>query len=154
MRILLLALYLLPRAEAAAPLHLKWAELAPAVAGRQVSIATAGGVVRGKAVAVESDALVVQAKGRPVRVPRASLRRFEVQMKGVKFRVIGTALGVIAGAAAGAGSYFAIQGGIFSDNNTGGAAVAFFAATAVGATGGYLIGNSGDKHWTPVVVLD
>ena len=149
-------------AEAAAPMHVKWEGLTVAV-GRTVSIAMPGGtVIAGKAIGTESDALVVDVKKTSdraaypkgvVRVPRATLHRFEMETKGKVGRTVGTPLGFFVGGGAGLGAWIGIQGGILNNNNPSGAAAALVGLTAAGTVAGYLIGNSVDKRWTPVEIL-
>jgi hypothetical protein len=149
-------------ADAATPMHFKWEGLT-VVTGHTVSIAMpAGAVIMGKATSVESDALVVDVtktsdrtaypKG-VVRVPRATLHRFEMQTKGKLGRSVATPMGFLVGAGAGVGAWIGIQGGILNNDNPTGAAVALIGITAAGTVGGYFIGNSVDKHWTPVEIL-
>ena len=157
---LLLAVPLL--AGAAAPIHVKWEGLT-VVTGNTVSIAMPGGaVISGKATGVEADALVVDVKKTSdrtaypkgvVRVPRATLHRFEMQTKGKVGRAVGTPVGFVVGFGAGLGAWIGIQGGILNDNNPTGAAAALIGLAAAGTVGGYFIGNSVDKRWTPVEVL-
>jgi len=150
------ALWILPLPMiAASPMHLKWEQLA-IVIGKPVSIAQPGGsVVIGKATAVESDALLVTVKKKGiVRVPRANLRRFEMQTKGKKYRIIATPIASVAGAVAGVGAAIGIQGGLFSSDNQGAAAVALVGIWAGATVAGYFAGNAADKHWTPVEIID
>jgi hypothetical protein len=157
---LLLAVPLL--AEAAAPMHIKWEGLT-AVVGKTVSIAMPGGAaITGKATSIESDALVVDVKKTSdraaypkgvVRVPRATLHRFEMQTKGKVGRIVGTPLGFVVGAVAGGFAAVVIGGGLFSNDRPDWAVTAFAGTTAAGTVAGYLLGNSVDKHWTPVEIL-
>ena len=157
---LLLAAPLL--AEAAAPMHVKWEGLT-VVTGNTVSIAMPGGaVITGKATSVESDALVVDVKKTSdrtaypkgvVRVPRATLHRFEMLTKGKVGRAVGTPVGFVVGFGAGLGAAIGIQGGILNDDNSSAAAVALIGLAAAGTVGGYLLGNSVDKHWTAIEIL-
>ena len=157
---LLLAVPLL--ADAAALMHVKWEGLT-VVVGNTVSIAMPGGaVITGKATSVESDALVVDVKKTSdrtaypkgvVRVPRATLHRFEMQTKGKVGRAVGTPLGFVVGAVAGGFAAVVIGGGLFSNDRPDWAVTAFAGITAAGTVGGYFIGNSVDKHWTAVEIL-
>lgn len=154
--------FLPPLAKGASPQQVKWESLS-IVVGRTVSIAMPGGaVISGKATGVEPDALVVQVaktadprvypKG-PLRVPRATLRTLEMQTKGHKFRVIGTALGGVAGFAGGLAAAIGIQGGILGNKHQGAAVGAAFAITAGGAVAGYLAGNAADRRSTTIEIL-
>jgi len=157
---LLLAVPLL--ADAAAPMHVKWEGLT-VVTGNTVSIAMPGGaVITGKATSIESDALVVDVKKTSdraaypkgvVRVPRATLHRFEMETKGKAGRIVATPIGFVVGAGAGFGAALLIQGGLLNNNNPTGAAAAWIGIAAAGTVGGYLLGNAVDKHWTPVEIL-
>jgi len=157
---LLLAVPLL--ADAATPMHVKWEGLT-VVVGKTVSIAMPGGaVIIGKATSVESNALVVDVRKTSdraaypkgvVRVPRATLHRFEMLTKGKVGRIVGTPLGFVVGAVAGGFSAVVIGGGLLSNNNPDWAATAFAGITAAGTVGGYFIGNSVDKHWTAIEIL-
>lgn len=150
------------RAEAASPVHLQWEGLSTLV-GKTVSIAMPGGSsITGKVVGADPDALLVNAKRTTdakaypkglVRVPRATLHRFDMQTKGKGFRILGTLVGSVGGLAAGIGAWIGIQGGVLNNNNPGPAAAALFGFWAGGTVGGYLVGNAADKHWTPVEIL-
>ena len=157
---LLLAAPLLANAETL--MHLKWEGLT-VVAGNTVSIAMPGGaVISGKATGVESDALVVDVKKTSdrtaypkgvVRVPRTTLHRFEMLTKGKMGRIVGTPVGFVVGFAGGLGAWIGIQGGLWGNENQGAAAAALIGIAAAGTVGGYLLGNSVDKHWTAVEIL-
>jgi hypothetical protein len=149
-------------ADAAALMHVKWEGLA-VVTGHTVSIAMPGGaVITGKATGVESDALVVDVKKTSdrtacpkgvVRVPRATLHRFEMQTKGKVGRIVGAPLGFVVGGGAGLGAWVGIQGGLWGNNNPTGAAVAWVGLAAAGTVAGYFLGNSIDKQWTVIEIL-
>jgi hypothetical protein len=149
-------------ADAAALMHVKWEGLT-VVTGHTVSIAMPGGaVIAGKATGVESDALVVDVRKTSdrtaypkgvVRVPRATLHRFEMQTKGRVGRSVGTPVGFVVGFGAGLGAAIVIDGGILSDNNPTGAAVAWIGLAAAGTVAGYFLGNSIDKQWTVIEIL-
>ena len=140
-----------------------WEHL-PIVTGKTVSIAMPGGaVITGKATAVEADALVVDVKKTtdaqawpkgPVRVPRSTLHRLEMQAKGKKFRVLCTVLGSAVGLTAGVAAALSIHGGILSNRNTGEATGALIGIWGGVTAAGYLAGNAADKRWTPVEVVD
>jgi hypothetical protein len=143
-------------------MHVKWEGLT-VVTGNTVSIAMPGGaVIIGKATSVESDALVVDVRKTSdraaypkgvVRVPRATLHRFEIETKGKVGRAVGTPVGFVVGFGAGLGAAIVIDGGILNDNNPTGAAVAWIGLAAAGTVAGYLLGNSVDKHWTAIEIL-
>jgi len=149
-------------AEAATPMHVKWEGLT-VVIGKTVSIAMPGGAaITGKATAVETETLVVDVKKTSdraaypkgvVRVPRATLHRFEMQTKGKLGRIVGTPLGFVVGAVAGGFAAVVIGGGLFSNDRPDWSVTAFAGITAAGTVGGYFIGNSVDKHWTAIEIL-
>jgi hypothetical protein len=121
-----------------------------------------GAVITGKATSVESDALVVDVKKTSdrtaypkgvVRVPRATLHRFEMQTKGKVGRAVGTPVGFVVGFAGGIGAVIGIQGGLFGDKNQGAAATALIGIAAAGTVAGYFLGNSIDKQWTVIEIL-
>jgi hypothetical protein len=76
-----------------------------------------------------------------------------MQTKGKLGRSVATPMGFLVGAGAGVGAWIGIQVGILNNDNPTGAAVALIGITAAGTVGGYFIGNSVDKHWTPVEIL-
>lgn len=144
------------------PRQLKWEEL-PIITGKNLMVIMPGGAaVTGKATAVEADALVMRVtkttdpaaypKG-SLRVPRATLHTIELKTKGVKFRVIGTALGAVAGLAGGIGAAIEIQGGLFNNHNPGGATAAFVGIPVALTTAGYFLGNAADRKSVTVEVL-
>jgi hypothetical protein len=149
-------------ADAAALMHVKWEGLT-VVTGNTVSIAMPGGaVITGKATSVESDALVVDVRKTSdrtaypkgvVRVPRATLHRFEMQTKGKVGRAVGIPVGFVVGFAGGLGAWIGIQGGILNDKNPTAATVAWIGLAAAGTVGGCFLGNSIDKQWTVIEIL-
>jgi hypothetical protein len=149
-------------ADAAALMHVKWEGLT-VVTGSTVSIAMPGGaVITGKATSVESDALVVDVRKTSdrtaypkgvVRVPRATLHRFEMQTKGKVGRAVGIPVGFVVGFAGGLGAWIGIQGGILNDKNPTAATVAWIGLAAAGTVGGCFLGNSIDKQWTVIEIL-
>ena len=157
----LLVLWMAPAAGAVAPQRLTWEEL-PQLVGKQVSIPLYdGGAVTGKVREVQADALLIQVskstnpevypKG-PMRVPRAKLHVLDLHGKGLKYRVIGTALGFAAGAAGGACVAIGAQGGPFGDE--GGAAGAGMIGVMAGVTvAGYAVGNAADRRTTTIQII-
>ena len=149
-------LLLLPvLADGAPPLRVPWEEL-NVVIGHTVSITMPGGaVVTGKATGVESDALVLSVakttdrnaypKG-PLRAPRATLHKLEMLKKGWAYRAVLTPLGAFGGLVCGIGATFGSKG-------SGKSAAGFAGLWAAGIAGGYLLGNSADRHWTSVEIL-
>ncbi len=147
---------------AASLVHLRWDALSTVV-GKTVSIAMPGGpVITGVATGVEPDALLIDvkrttnAKAYPrgaTRVPRATLRRFDIRTKGVAFRIVGTVLGSGVGLVGGVAAGWGIQGGILNNRRNAQAAGAFVGIWAGGTVAGYFAGNAVDTHWTPVEIL-
>ncbi len=141
--------------------QLTWEEL-PSITGKTLMVIMPGdAAVTGRATAVEADALVMRVtkttdhaaypKG-SLRVPRATLRTIELKSKGVKFRVIGTALGAVAGLAGGIGAAIGIQGGLFNNQNQGAATAAFVCIPIAVTTAGYFLGNAADRKSVTVEV--
>ena len=125
-----------------------------------------GAVIAGKATGVESEALVVDVKKTSdraaypkgvVRVPRATLHRFEIETKGKVGRIVGTPLGLIVGAYVEALAALVIEGGLFNDDNPEAAATALIGITAAGTVGGYLLrqfgGQALDARRNPAVIV-
>jgi hypothetical protein len=157
-----LLLLIAPAAGAVAPERLTWEEL-PRLVGKNISIALYdGGAVAGKVREVQADALVIQVskstdpvaypKG-PMRVPRAKLHVLDLHGKGIKYRVIGTALGFVAGAAGGMGLALGVQGGLFSDEHGAAAGTALVGMMAGLTTAGYAVGNAADRRTTTIRIV-
>jgi hypothetical protein len=139
------------------PLELKWNELASMIAGHHVEILLAGsGTVRGEAVAVRQDTLVIdvtKASGpKPYASGNAEIPRKDIEMiklqraRGSWGRTLGTVIGVVAGL--GGGGYAA------SRTNSGGAAVGVLVAvTSATAVGGYYAGRSLDRRVTLIRIV-
>ena len=140
-------------------LHIPWEGLSM-VTGKTVSIAMPGGaVITGKAIGVESEALLVDVKTTtgpkayptaPLRVPRATLHRLEMQTKGKFFRIIGTVGGAGAGAILGTAVAVAID---WRGGHDGAAVATACGVTAAGAIGGYFAGNGRDRGWTAIEIV-
>jgi hypothetical protein len=144
--------------EAPRPLELKWAELAPVIAGHVIELIAPGGArVRGEVVAVRDDALVldvshssdgnVYPKG-SASIPRASVKELTVERsRGSAGKNLGTIIGVIAGVIA--GGYIA---GTTADSA--GVGIPLFIGLASAFTvAGYYVGKSGDKKTTAIHVV-
>jgi len=151
-----------PPAGAVTPHRLTWEEL-PRLVGKHVSIPLYdGGAVSGKVSEILADALLIQVskstnplaypKG-PMRVPRDKLHVLDVHGKGVKYRVIGTTLGCVAGAAGGAGVALGVQGGLFSNEHNGAAGAAFVGVMAGVTAAGYALGNAADRRTTTIQII-
>jgi hypothetical protein len=158
----LLLVPLLSCVAAEPPRQFTWEQL-PSITGKTLMVIMPGGAaVTGRATAVEPDALLMRVtkttdraafpKG-SLRVPRATLHTIELKTKGVKFRVIGTSLGGLAGLAGGIGAFIGIQGGLFNHQNEGAATAAFIGIPVALTTAGYFLGNAADRKSVTVEVL-
>ena len=142
---------LMAGAAAAAPAEIRWNELAALVVGHHVSIPLpGGGMVEGDALSVRDDSLVLDIRrtsdaGRYPKgqtpIPRAAVTEVRLaERRGPGGRILGSAVGAIAGVVAGA--EIAVHG-----NRSEAAAVSTFTVTAIACTvGGYFIGRSADRH--------
>ncbi|MGD0774228.1 MAG: hypothetical protein ABSC05_15535 [Candidatus Solibacter sp.] len=157
-----LLLWVTPAAGAVSPRRLIWEEL-PQLVGKHVSIALYdGGAVAGKVRGVEADALVIEVskstspaaypKG-TMRVPRATLHVLDVQGKSFRYRVVGTALGFVAGAAGGMCIAAGVQGGLFNDQYSGAAGAAGIGVLAAVTAAGYAVGNAADRRTTTIQIV-
>ena len=150
-----------PAAGAVTPERLTWEEL-PQLVGKHVSIALYDGAVSGAVREVQADALLIEVskstnpaaypKG-PMRVPRATLHVLDLHGKGVKYRVIGTALGFVAGAAGGLGVAIKAQGGLFGNEHQTAAPVGMVAVMAGVTAAGYALGNAADRRTTTIRIV-
>ena len=157
-----LLLWIVPAAHAVTPQRLTWDEL-PRLVGKQVSIAMYnGGAVAGRVREVQPDALVIEVarstnltvypKG-PLRVPRERLHVLDLHGKGYKYRVIGTALGFLAGTAGGFGVAIGVQGGILGDEHSTAAGTALVGMMAGVTAAGYAVGNAADRRTTTIQII-
>ena len=150
-----------PAAGAITPERLTWEEL-PQLVGKHVSIALYDGAVSGAVREVQADALLIEVskstnpaaypKG-PMRVPRATLHVLDLHGKGVKYRVIGTALGFVAGAAGGLGVAIKAQGGLFGNEHQTAAPAGMVAVMAGVTAAGYIVGNAADRRTTTIRIV-
>ncbi len=147
-------------AEGASPVNVEWEGLSMVV-GKTVMVSMPdGGIITGKAVGVESDALLVNVakttdpKAWPkgaLRVPRETLRVLEMRTKGKAFRVLGTLLGAGAGFVVGGLAAWNISP-LFDTKNQGKAEAAFFGILTGASLLGYFAGNAADARWTIITV--
>ena len=136
---------------AAPPPEIRWNEMAALIVGHRVSIPLpGGGLVEGEALSVRDDSLVLDIgkTSDPIRypkgqtpVPRASVTEVRLaERRGTGGRILGTAVGALAGIVAGA--EIAVHG-----TQSEAAGVSAFTATAVAFTvAGYYAGRSADRH--------
>jgi hypothetical protein len=138
-------------AQAADVMHVQWDGL-EIIVGKTVQIARLGSpIVKGKALRVESDALVVQGpKSSEIRVPRTSFHIFQMRTKGKMYRIIGTTLGVGTGLAVGLIAGVAADWDRWNGSVVGGLVAA---GGAAGTTAGYFAGNAADTHWITVEIV-
>ena len=157
-----LLLWIVPAAQGVTPLRLTWDEL-PRLVGKQVSIAMYNsGAVAGRVREVQADAMVIEVtkstdptaypKG-TLRVPRTTLHVLDLHGKGYKYRVIGTALGLLAGTAGGVGVAIGVQGGLFGDEHGTVAAAALVGMMAGVTAAGYAVGNAADRRTTTIQII-
>jgi hypothetical protein len=155
-------LWIVPAAGAVSPRRLTWDELSQLV-GKRVSIALYdGGAVAGRVRGVQPDALLLDVsrstspaaypKG-TMRVPRATLHVLDVQGKSFKYRVIGAALGFVAGAAGGMCVAAGVQGGLFNDQYSVAAGAAGIGVLAAVTAAGYAVGNAADRRTTTIQIV-
>jgi len=141
--------------------RLSWSQL-PSIAGKDVGIVMPdGAVVSGRVIAVKPEALVVDVrestspavypKGQ-LRVPRATLKTFEMHTKGVRYRIIGTVLGAAGGLVGGGVAGYATSGGIMSNKHNARAVAVFLGIASGGTAAGYFLGNAADRRTVTVVV--
>ena len=157
-----LLLWIAPAAGAVSPQRLTWEEL-PQLVGKYVSIALYdGGAVAGKVREVQADALLIEVSKStnpaayprgPMLVPRAKLHVLDLHGKGHKYRVIGAALGFVAGAASGMGVAIGVQGGLFSNEHGAAAGTALIGMMAAVTSAGYAAGNAADRRTTTIRII-
>lgn len=153
---LLAACLLAPAAWASgAPLELRWNELAPLVSGHPVEITLNEGKLRGEAIAIREDTLVVNVTRSSVSrypkgsasIPRSAISLIQVKReRGSWGRTLGTVVGVVVGL--GTGGFTAAH------MDSAGPAVAVLVAITSGiAVLGYYGGKQLDRHQTSIRIL-
>jgi hypothetical protein len=140
------------------PLELKWNELSSMIAGHQVELTLPeGATIRGEAVAVREDALVIDvqrssgAKAYPkgsATIPRASVSLIKLERaRGSAGRTLGTIGGVLTGLVV--GGYTA---SVATDNAS--TAIPLFLGMATGISiAGYYLGRAADRRVTVIRVV-
>jgi hypothetical protein len=141
---------------------LRWDELGT-LSGKTVRVVAAGGtILSGKVKGIDAGTLLLDVKETtdpeaypkaPARFERRSVLRLDLQTKRAIYRVIGTTVGSILGLVGGAVCGILVNGGILSNDHEGAAAATFIGIWGAGTAGGYLIGNSADKRWTPIEIV-
>jgi hypothetical protein len=140
------------------PLELKWGELAPIIAGHRVELTLTDGIqVKGEAVVVRDDALVMDVKNTTGEkaypkgsgsVPRNMVSTIKVERtRGSWGRSIGTVIGVMAGLAV--GGYVAY---VTADSAGTGIPI-FLGVASATAIGGYYAGRGLDKRTTLIKIV-
>jgi hypothetical protein len=127
--------------------ELQWSELGSFIAARQIkAVLKDGTYVKGRALAVNPDALILDKKGR-TSIPRESLSTISfTETKGVAGRITLTLVGTLAcGVAAG---YVGIQAA-----GSGGLGAALAGVTAACGVGGYYAGRAIDRRTTLIKIL-
>jgi hypothetical protein len=127
--------------------NLHWSELGSSIAARQIkAVLKDGTYIKGRALAVNPDALVLDKKGR-TSIPRESLSTISfTETRGVAGRITLTLVGTLAcGAAAG---YVGFQAA-----GSGGLGAALAGVTAACGAGGYYAGRAMDRRTTFIKVL-
>ena len=134
------------------PLELRWNELGRLAVGQRVEIPLPDGrVVKGEAVAVRDDVILVDASTKPkgsTSIPRSSVTQLTMmRTKGSGGRTAGTILGVIGGMYLGGAV-------VFHMSDSGGAAgYAFLGITTAVTMGGYHLGKQADTQTTRITIV-
>ncbi|MBK5292299.1 MAG: hypothetical protein JJE04_11550 [Acidobacteriia bacterium] len=138
------------------PLELKWGELAAIVSGHMVEVTVNEGKVKGEAIAIRDDTLVVNvsktsapgySKGSAV-IPKNAITLIKVQRERSTWgRTLGTVVGVVAGL--GVGGYTAAH----VDSGGGGVVAVLVAVTSGIAVLGYYAGKQLDRRQTTIRIL-
>ena len=140
------------------PLELKWGELSPIIVGHRVHLvlpdATA---IKGEAVTVREDALVVDVKGASnakaypkgsATIPRTSVTLIQVERRrGSWGRKLGTVVGVLSGVVL--GGYVAAV----TADSAGPGIATFLGIASAGTVGGYYAGRGIDKQVTLIKIV-
>ena len=153
------ALGLSPAIAGTSKVEVRWNELSALVLAHTVSLVLPGGTtIAGEVEAVRDDSLTldvrqtsngkVQSKGK-ASIPRASVTTLQVtEAKGTGGRILGVVVGALVGMVAG-GEIVAHASRISE-----GAAVGVFTGVSIaGATGGYYVGKSVDRHTTIIRIV-
>ena len=142
----------------AKPLEMKWGELAPMLTGHHVTVTLSDGTaVKGEAVAVREDAMLLDVssavKGYPKgsgSIPHNSITLIDLQRtKGSWGRTLGTVIGVVGGIALGA----YVDSKNVLNKSPGDIAGTFVGITAGGAVTGYFVGRGIDKRVTHIRIV-
>ena len=140
------------------PLELKWGELSPIIVGQRVHLVLPEGTaIKGEAITVREDALVVDVKGTSdakvypkgsATIPRAlvTLLRLE-RRRGSWGRRLGTVVGVLSGIVL--GGYVAAV----TADSAGAGLATFLGIASAGTVGGYYVGRQLDRRVTLIKIV-
>jgi outer membrane lipoprotein SlyB len=143
---------------ASRPLELKWGELSPIIGGQRVQLVLPGGTtIKGEAIAVREEALVMDVKGTSnakaypkgsATIPRASVTLIQVERRrGAWGRKLGTVVGVLCGVVL--GGYVAAV----TADSAGAGIATFLGIASAGTVGGYYVGKRLDKQVTLIKIV-
>lgn len=138
--------------DVAKPLELRWNELAPMVAAQRVEVALADGrIVKGEAIAVRDEALLVDAATKPkgsTSIPRVEISQITVKRtNGSGGRIAGTILGVFVG------TWIAGYTATSVTDSAGVGVPLFIGLTTLISVGGYYAGKSADTKVTRITII-
>jgi hypothetical protein len=140
--------------------EMHWSDLTPFIGDHSVALTLPDGArIEGRVIAVEPQTLVIDvrktsnpqahAKGRQS-IPRDQAKSVVVNRPTIRWRVVGTSVGAVAGFPIGLVAAVKEEG-IFSKGN--GYTAVFIAAIAGLATAGFLIGWAADRRKTTVTII-
>ena len=141
----------------AKPLELKWNEVAAVIAGHTVELTLAGGAfVRGEAIAIREDALVLDVKKTSANsvyqkgngaIPRNTIDLIKLERaRGGWGRTLGTVVGVLTG--------LSVGGWATSHTHSAGAGIPTFLGIASGiSVAGYYAGREIDRKTTLIRIV-
>ena len=140
------------------PLELKWGEIAPIIGGHRVQLVLPDGtMIKGEAITVRDDALVVDVKSTSnaracpkgsASISRTSVNLIQVERRrGSWGRNLGTAVGIISGVVL--GGYVAAV----TADSAGTGIPTFLGIAAAGTIGGFYIGRGLDKQVTLIKII-
>ena len=155
--LLLCACHVLVLAESR-PLELKWGELSPIIGGQRVQLVLPEGTaIKGEAIAVREEALVMDVKGTSnakaypkgsATIPRGSVTLIQVERRrGSWGRKLGTVVGVLSGVVL--GGYVAAV----TADSAGAGIATFLGIASAGTVGGYYVGKRLDKQVTLIKIV-
>lgn len=142
-------------------LSLRWSELEPNIAGKNVRMVLPNGAhIEGRALGVQPEALIVkitktsdkkvQPKGE-VSLPRSAVSVLQVMNYSVRWRIIGTTIAPVLVAVAGTAAAFNGVGDFYEDLPK---IIGFCSAGMLGSgVGGYFLGKRADRHVTTIRIV-